>query len=231
MTTTRSIRSTRLTGKACARIRTAARSPPVARGCWHWAKSFTFGWGVDAAATFPRLLDNHVAADGTRLESINAGVIGYGPDNEAAWLAAHGWALQPRLVLVGFYAGNDVRDVMLGRHKSHVDPRGRLLGGAQDPPAPPDGPAVAEHWLGEHSQAYLLLRNLAYNLTHPAQSATPPAGPALPIPARFCCKPSRRMSRRAGIGRSACWIRCRRRRGTRRTTGGGRYPGPRPGGR
>ena len=41
-------------------------------------------------------------------------VFGYGPDNEAAWLDAYGWALQPRIVLLGFYVGNDVRDVMLG---------------------------------------------------------------------------------------------------------------------
>ncbi len=130
--------------------------------------SFTFGMGVDAAQAFPQLLDG-LALDGTQMESINAGVFGYGTDNEAAWLHTYGWPLQPRLVVVGFFVGNDVKDTMLGMDKTTVDAAGRLIAtdkskqamqGADgtDTDTATTGSGV-KGWLENNSHAYLFLRN------------------------------------------------------------------------
>lgn len=134
--------------------------------------SFTFGMGVNADQAFPHLLDGSTAADGTRVESINAGVFGYGPDNEAAWLRAYGWPLAPKIVLIGFFVGNDVKDVMLGMDKTTVDRDGRLVATDKsrqamdtltDAAAPAPGGGV-KGWLEQNSHAYLFVRNLFYSL-------------------------------------------------------------------
>ena len=143
--------------------------------------SFTFGWGVDGAQAFPHLLDGHRAAGGGTVESVNAGVPGYGPDNEAAWLRAYGWALQPRIVLVGFFVGNDVNDVILGMGKTTVDAAGRLVESpatrqamAAGAPAPTAGSlGGVKGWLAAHSHAYVFLRRLAHTWW-PALFPAPP---------------------------------------------------------
>ena len=129
--------------------------------------SFTFGMGVNAAQAFPQLLDGLTVA-GDRVESINAGVFGYGTDNEAAWLHTYGWPLQPRLVVIGFFVGNDVKDTMLGMDKTTVDTAGRLIAtdkskqamqGADgsDPDTATSGGGI-KGWLENNSHAYLFLR-------------------------------------------------------------------------
>ncbi|MDQ2809409.1 MAG: SGNH/GDSL hydrolase family protein [Chloroflexota bacterium] len=130
--------------------------------------SFTFGMGVNAEQAFPQRLDG-LTVGGDRVESINAGVFGYGTDNEAAWLHTYGWPLQPRLVLVGFFVGNDVKDTMLGMDKTTVDAAGRLIAtdkskqalqGADgaDPDTATSGGGI-KAWLENNSHAYLFLRN------------------------------------------------------------------------
>jgi SGNH hydrolase-like domain, acetyltransferase AlgX len=139
--------------------------------------SFTFGMGVNADQAFPALLNGKQAADGTRIDSVNAGVFGYGTDNEAAWLRTYGWSLSPKIVLVGFFVGNDVKDVMLGMDKTTVDSQGRLVAtdksrAAMDQPgeagADTTPPSTGiKGWLEQNSHAYLFLRNAYYNLTRP----------------------------------------------------------------
>jgi hypothetical protein len=148
--------------------------------------SFTFGMGVNADQAFPALLNGAVAADGGKVESINAGVFGYGTDNEAAWLRTYGWPLQPRIVLVGFFVGNDVKDVMLGMDKTTVDKDGRLVAAsaslqAMGQPAAAeetgDAPAAGggvKGWLEQNSHAYLFLRNVYYRLTGAATKVQKP---------------------------------------------------------
>ncbi len=153
--------------------------------------SFAFGWGVPATQTFPRLLAGSHAAGGDPVEPLNAGVDGYGTDNEAAWLATYGWALQPRLVLVAFFVGNDVRDVMLGIHKTYVDPQdglepdgsARVAVGLPAAEGTPLG--AAKGWLALHSQAYVLLRALAHGLASAVAPDTAPAQPGLADAAPF----------------------------------------------
>lgn len=128
--------------------------------------SFTFGYGVEGSQAYPYLLNgtterdasSDVVEQGKAIESINGGVLGYGTDNEAAWLKEYGWQLQPDIVLVGFYVGNDVRDVILGRNKTRVDEVGNLLPSDNEPPD------SLKHWLAVNSHAYVFLRGLAHDL-------------------------------------------------------------------
>lgn len=73
--------------------------------------SFTFGQGVDDSQTFAaetqRRLEPICAP--ARAEIINAGVPGFGTSQELARLESEGLALEPDIVVLGFYA-NDVSD-------------------------------------------------------------------------------------------------------------------------
>ena len=179
------------------------------------------------------------AADGGRVESVNAGVFGYGTDNEAAWPRAYGWPLQPKIVLVGFFVGNPARvkttcsawtrppwtprAAWSRRHASRAGhgPDGRHGG---------DG-APACGWrrqrlAGENSHAYLFLRNLDYRLPAPRPksrsrpSSTPPPSSS---------SNSRRRSARAGHDARRPRRHARRRAGPRRHAGRRRHPRPRAG--
>ena len=89
--------------------------------------SFTFGSGVGAEDVYlERIEDLLRGADppGRPVEVVNAGAGGMGLDNEARILEADGDILQPDLVIVGFYVGNDVRDVMCGWDRFVVDADG-----------------------------------------------------------------------------------------------------------
>lgn len=80
--------------------------------------SFTFGVGVRSEDTYPKvlegLLNGSSAARGrTTYEVVNAGVEGYGPEQEYASLKGLLGRYQPDLVIVGLYS-NDVADTMAG---------------------------------------------------------------------------------------------------------------------
>lgn len=136
--------------------------------------SFTFGWGVPVTQTYPYLLRDSRAADNSPIDSVNGGVNGYGPDNEAAWLRVYGWPLQPKIVLVGFFVGNDVRDTMLGLNKTTVDEHLGLVSAGSSAPRTPL--AALKSWLAHHSQAYVLLRRLAHDWFAPSQPAVQQPG-------------------------------------------------------
>ncbi len=78
--------------------------------------SWTFGFRMNEPDAYPRQLErllNERAAqrgDPRRFEVINAGVIGYSTDQEAAWLRVEGWKYQPDLVLVNYYPVNDTHN-------------------------------------------------------------------------------------------------------------------------
>jgi hypothetical protein len=90
--------------------------------------SFTFGFGVLEDDTYLARMERALAD--RHVEVINTGLAGMGPDNEARLLAADGPGLRPDLVLVGFFAGNDLVDALVG------DDRMRLQDGL---PAVDDG--------------------------------------------------------------------------------------------
>ena len=121
--------------------------------------SFTFGFGVEEDDTYLARLERALAD--RHVEVINAGLAGMGPDNEARLLAVDGPGLRPDLVLVGFFVGNDLVDVLVG------DGRIRLQDGL---PAVDDG--LLSTWYRPLRPGRLLARPLARS----------PASLGLPIP-------------------------------------------------
>jgi len=95
--------------------------------------SFTFGYGVSDEETYLSRLE--AALQDRPVEVVNAGVAGMGPENEARLLAADGPGLRPDLVLVGFFVGNDLSDVLTGPRRVRLEDGFPLL---------PDG--FVEHW-------------------------------------------------------------------------------------
>lgn len=79
--------------------------------------SFAFGFGVGADEALPGRLQR---ALGPQVEVVNGGHCGFGPDNEALLLEQDGAALRPELVLVLFYAGNDLWNVLSGPDRAQV---------------------------------------------------------------------------------------------------------------
>jgi lysophospholipase L1-like esterase len=134
--------------------------------------SFTFGLGVNGDQTFAHDLNGLTAADGRRVEVINAGVSGYGTDNELAWLRAYGWLLKPDVVVLGFFTANDISDNMLGMRKTQVDAHGqlvpsdalRVMRNITPEPANPGPVKSVKIWLAHNSQAYVLLRRLGHGV-------------------------------------------------------------------
>lgn len=82
--------------------------------------SFTFGCSVDYEYAYLTQLEKKLINNGNKVEIIKAGVGGYGTDDEYYYLVNYGLKYKPDIVLVGFFAGNDVRDTMLGFHKCNM---------------------------------------------------------------------------------------------------------------
>ena len=47
---------------------------------------------------------------GQAVEVVNAATVAYGTVNEVAWLKHYGLPLQPEVVILGVFLGNDLRD-------------------------------------------------------------------------------------------------------------------------
>jgi len=72
--------------------------------------SYPFGYGVKQAEAFPARLEESLQSRGKTVEVINAGVFGWGPDQELIWLRREGVKLKPDVVVIAFYVGNDAID-------------------------------------------------------------------------------------------------------------------------
>lgn len=76
--------------------------------------SFTFSAGVSLEQTYLKVLEQSLQDLSTRkVEVVNAGVSGYGPEHYLQYLKETIETLKPDLVTVGFYVGNDVEDRIL----------------------------------------------------------------------------------------------------------------------
>jgi lysophospholipase L1-like esterase len=75
--------------------------------------SFTFGWGVEAEEAYPQRLERLLSAPlGADVEVINAGfAAGYSPDTYYLFLKKRGMLLNPDLIVIGFFVGNDIDHV------------------------------------------------------------------------------------------------------------------------
>ncbi len=70
--------------------------------------SFTEGAGVEAEEAWPQVVEGLLARSGPRrVEVVNAGVGGWDPFQYAQFFESRGLALEPDLVVVGFFVGND----------------------------------------------------------------------------------------------------------------------------
>jgi lysophospholipase L1-like esterase len=85
--------------------------------------SFAMGWGLHEEETISRQLETMLRADGRDVTVINGGVTGYGPWQERGRLEEVGFALQPDLVLLQLFPGNDVDNTLarVGKHLSAYD--------------------------------------------------------------------------------------------------------------
>ena len=76
--------------------------------------SFTFGLGVDQHEVYSKVLESILNKQTAQtFEVINGGAPGYSTHQELILLKEAGLALEPDLVLVGFYPFNDLRDNQL----------------------------------------------------------------------------------------------------------------------
>ncbi len=70
--------------------------------------SFTFGWGVNLEDTWVKMLENKLQIPGKKVEVINAGMSGADLMLEMQICRAYKWRFDPDLILIGFYAADDL---------------------------------------------------------------------------------------------------------------------------
>jgi hypothetical protein len=128
--------------------------------------SFTFGAQVDEDETFVVRLGHYLRRNAARsglefgeIETINAGVDGWSTRDELAWLRAEGIRLQPDLVVLMFFAGNDPGE-------NYDQARSAERAGGRGEPTEQSALTAARQRLVSHSAAYTLfetgvLRKLA----------------------------------------------------------------------
>ena len=139
------------------------------------------GGYVDNADSFTQLLENRWGsrASTSRIEALNAGVIGYAPQQEYFWYVQRGQPLQPDLVVLSLYVGNDMRDMVDGEVDAGlIDEEAGLIGPWRSPGA----------WIGLHSQvarlSYTAARTLPIRgLLHALGWRTPAPPPSFSVDA------------------------------------------------
>lgn len=112
--------------------------------------SFAFGVGAQENETYPARLQEILRSRGVRAEVLNAGAPGYGVPDEAAWLKRWGKPLDPDVILVTVFIGNDLQDAVPGPKPMAVD--GALV-------MPGEKAGSLSRWLYYHSQLFVLIKN------------------------------------------------------------------------
>lgn len=72
--------------------------------------SFTMGWGVKEQETFTRMTERLLNEKGltNKVETINAGFTAAGPSGYYIYLKHFGLTLDPDIIVIGFFIGNDI---------------------------------------------------------------------------------------------------------------------------
>lgn len=112
--------------------------------------SFVFGVGAEEPQSYPRRLEAMLRGKGVDAEVLNAGVPGYGFTEIAEWFERHGKRLEPDLIVVTAFLGNDFEDAMPGQGRSVVVDGALRLSGEE-------GWSLART-LYYHSHLYLALK-------------------------------------------------------------------------
>ena len=120
--------------------------------------SFTFASTVEEAEAWIALLGEQLGGHGIPAEGLNGGVNGYGVPDATAWVAAHGVPLEPDLVVLGVFVGNDLQDANPGLAQAEV------VDGLLEAPTSRGG---WKRWLYYHSHLFVLAKR---GLPYPIQS-------------------------------------------------------------
>ncbi len=133
--------------------------------------SFTFGVSVHEEHLYTAVIERTLLGrTSSRVEVVNLGVPGYGVHQEHVTLIEQGLPLDPDLVVVSLYPGNDLQET-LGLHRRVFDPK---TGGTLDAPdhriidgrmvpvpagvgAVPGGHGSLMGWLRDHLRLYSLI--------------------------------------------------------------------------
>lgn len=83
--------------------------------------SFTYGWGVELAEAWPKVLEQQLRANGHRVRVHNLGCPGTTVDDYTAAATAAIPVLRPQLVLVGVLSGDDLAQLQLRGHSHWID--------------------------------------------------------------------------------------------------------------
>jgi lysophospholipase L1-like esterase len=112
--------------------------------------SFTFGVGAEQEETYPARLEAMLKARGVHAQVLNAGAPGFGVPDEVNWFQRYGWPLDPDVILVGVFLGNDLQDA------APSAPRIEAVDGYLMVPGEKKG--GLSRWLNYHSHLYMLVK-------------------------------------------------------------------------
>lgn len=127
--------------------------------------SFTMGVGVEASQAYMKLQEQLAPAHAGRYEVINGGVPGYSPGQSLAYLEKRGLALQPDLVVLSLFVGNDIIESYRQLPFYLVD--GYLTNGL-----PQEGmlPPAIKLYLQGNSHLYQLVWPMVARVLHPSHN-------------------------------------------------------------
>jgi hypothetical protein len=163
----------------------SALEPHGVRRVLFLGDSMVFGTGIEPAE---RVSDRLEALLGTEVEVLNAGVGGWGTDQEYLYLCQRGFALQPDVVVLGMCVLNDVLNDMLPHELFGAAPKPRFgldSGRLVLEPAPPRPPPRLSQRLkdaSKHSRLLYYVGKHALELRSEMQARSVRQGVA-PVPA------------------------------------------------
>lgn len=113
--------------------------------------SFVFGVGVEDSETFTARASDRLGQLGIAAEGLNAGVPAFGVPDAVGWLSRHGVDLEPDVVMLAIFLGNDLVDASPDREQVQIVD-GLLV--------PSQSAGGLKAWLHRHSHFYVLLKSV-----------------------------------------------------------------------
>jgi lysophospholipase L1-like esterase len=110
--------------------------------------SFTFGTGVEENQTFVERAASELRLSGYPAVALNGGTPGFGPPDAVSWVERHGRELDPDVVVLTIFLGNDLQDALLGQGVWRVATSASASGWANG----------LRTWLDANSHAFILLK-------------------------------------------------------------------------